>query len=164
MYLRQRGEPQTQMGGPSAVAGSGVAAAGGRVAYVAERDIVVVNPAKDEFDVALRGIRDEISHIERRFRQLDEQREEWESIVPHEYAPYQPLPAEKWNTYGVSLGLGDTDHEVISEAYEQANDFNHEMQTPPAAFGEDEPDLEGLRKAFRRARAVLDKLSSNRQR
>jgi hypothetical protein len=104
----------------------------------------------------LRRIRDEIGHLNRRFTQLDEQRKEWTSIWPGNHAPYQPLPAEQWNTYGAGLNLPQAQHEIVQEAYERANDFNHAMQRGPSAMGDPEPDLEGLREAFIQAARVID--------
>jgi hypothetical protein len=105
----------------------------------------------------LRAIRDEVKHIKRRFDQIDKSGDEWGTIRPPRHSLYQPLPAEKWNRHGVALMLPRGAHDVIQEAYERANDFNHEMQTPPTTFGDHpDPDLAGLREAFERAEAQLD--------
>jgi len=104
----------------------------------------------------LRRIRDEIGHYERRFGQLDKLREEWSSIWPGRHAPYQRLPADKWNDYGASLNLPQAHHDVVQEAYELANDFNVEMERGPSTFGDPEPDLEALREAFGEAKRVID--------
>jgi hypothetical protein len=108
----------------------------------------------------IRLVRDEIKHILRRLRQLDEQRREWNSIWPGEHAPYQLLPAEKWNAYGAGLNLPEVDHDAIQNTYELANDFNQRMQRGPVTFGDPEPDLDGLRQAFLQAEAILDSLHS----
>ena len=116
---------------------------------------------RSSLDEGLRRVKDEIGHIQRRFGQFDEQREEWDSIWPiKEVGPYRILPSEQWNRYGPSLGLSDPDHEAVREAYELANDFNHKMQAGPATFGTPEPDLEALRAAFRRAAEVVSPLAS----
>lgn len=103
----------------------------------------------------LRRISDEIRHIERRLGQLDQTRKEWGSIWPGDHAPYQPLPAEQWNLYGAALHLPQPDHDVVQETYELANDFNHHMERGPTAFGDPEPDLEGLRTAFEEATRII---------
>jgi len=108
----------------------------------------------------IRLVRDEIKHILRRLRQLDEQRREWNSIWPGSHAPYQLLPAEKWNAYGAGLNLPEADHDAIQNAYELANDFNQRMQRGPVVFGNPEPDLDGLRQAFLRAETIVDSLHS----
>lgn len=104
-----------------------------------------------------RSIRDEIRHIQRRFKQLDANEKEWGTIWPvKDLAPYQPLPSEKWNLFGPSLHLPQKEHDTVQEAYELANDFNHLMQRGPRHFGDDEPDLGSLRKVFDRAAAVIE--------
>jgi hypothetical protein len=141
---------------PSRKSAAQVAATGGRDAYAAGRDIVVSHPQPDEHPVALRAIRDEISHIERRIGQLEELRDAWDTLWPNDLAPYQPLPAERWNAYGAQLGLSDADHEIVRDAYEIANDFNQKMLAGPSAFQEPEPDLGAVKEAFAKARAVVD--------
>lgn len=129
--------------------------ASGRDSYAAGRDITIVESSSPGHAERLRWIRDEIAHIQRRFEQLERNREEWGSIWPIRQNPYQRLPAERWNAYGATLGLPETDHDVIQDAYELANEFNAKMETGPMTFGDPEPDLEGLQHAFNRAANAL---------
>jgi hypothetical protein len=108
----------------------------------------------------VRLLRDEIRHILRRLRQLDDQRKEWGSIWPGKHAPYQLLPADRWNAYGAGLNLPAADHDAIQDAYELANEFNQQMDRGPVAFGDPEPNLGALREAFLQAEAILDSLHS----
>jgi hypothetical protein len=132
------------------------AVAPGPPASNALRDLLLEEHAMGIRAQRLRAVRDEVKHIKRRFAQLEKNGHEWGTIRPHQHAPYQPLPAEKWNQHGVALMLPLGAHEVIQAAYEQANDFNHDMQTPQETFGEyPDPDLAVLRDAFGRAEAQL---------
>jgi hypothetical protein len=155
---------------PHPVAGRDANTAG-RDAYLAGRDINVgvgVQPAPQpatgpSWAERIRKIKDEIRHIKRRFGQLEKQREEWGSIWPGKHAPYQRLPAEQWNTHGVGLDLSQPDHDTIQQAYELENDFNTEMERGPRHFGDPDPDLDGLREAFRKAENVLDSVAVDHQ-
>jgi len=146
---------------PSANAGTGVgnqrAIASGRDSYAAGRDMTIVAPSTGpDRAERLRWVRDEVAHIQRRFVQLAQSQEEWGSIWPIRENPYQPLPAERWNAYGATLGLPETDHDVVQDAYEMANEFNVKMERGPVTFGDPEPDLDGLRHAFNRAASVVN--------
>jgi hypothetical protein len=126
-------------------------------ATVALRELLLEEHARGSRAQRLRAVGDEVKHIKRRLGQLEKSGAEWGTIRPHRLAPYQPLPAGKWNQHGVALMLPTAAHDVIQAAYEQANDFNHEMQTPQQAFGDyPDPDLAGLREAFERAEAQLE--------
>lgn len=154
------GEP-SDAAAPSANAGTGAGnqrgIASGRDSYAAGRDMTIVAPsAGPDRAERLRRVRDEVAHIQRRLEQLEQAREEWGSIWPIRENPYQPLPAERWNAYGASLGLPETDHDVVQDAYEMANEFNVKMGRGPATFGDPEPDLEGLRHAFDRAASAVN--------
>lgn len=154
------GEPDDTPG-PSVSAGSGAgnqrAIASGRDSYAAGRDITIVAPSADpDRAKRLRWVRDEVAHIQRRLGQLEQAREEWGSIWPTRESPFQPLPAERWNSYGASLGLPETDHDVIQDAYEMANEFNVTMGRGPSTFGDPEPDLESLQHAFDRAASAVN--------
>jgi hypothetical protein len=100
-------------------------------------------------------VRDEIRHILRRCDQIEDHENEWGTIRPVKGTTYQRLPSDRWNTYGASLQLPEADHQAIQDAYEMANDFNIAMENPPLVFGEPEPDLAGLRRAFERALDLL---------
>lgn len=144
-------------------------------ALAAGRDITVTyaSPASPtgknsiSGEVRARAVRDEMRHIQRRFRQLHDNAKEWGSIWPIKEAPYDPLPSEKWNAHNPYIELPDDRHDVIQEAYEGANDFNHVMQRGPRHFGDEEPDLEALEGKFESAYEALvkpDRLShSSRQ-
>jgi hypothetical protein len=146
------GEGHTVKGGRHAQAAGGDA-------YMAGRDIHI-NPLEDSRGLSraaqLRQVRDEIQHILRRCGQLEKHRKEWETVWPvKSFAPYQRLPAEKWNAHGAALHLPQEDHDLIQAAYELANDFNVVMERGPQTYGDPEPDLDGLRQAFEQAAAAL---------
>lgn len=105
--------------------------------------------------VALRQVRDEITHIKRRLDQREKLYEEWTSIYPTEHTPFDPLPADRWNMNGAALNLPDADHAVVREAYELANDFNQKILAGPSHMGDPDPDIKGLRVAFEKADEVL---------
>jgi hypothetical protein len=114
--------------------------------------------------VRSRKIKDEIGHIQHRLIQLTAQRDMTGSTWPLKERPYQILPAEKWNVYGTSLGLSEADHETVANAYELANDFNHEMLAGEGNLDGPEPPLDALREAFDRASAVLDVMNRSPER
>lgn len=153
------GSPAQQTRGDHSPAQS---ASAQRDSIQAARDVTIIQQgfqAQPDGSQRLRLIADEIRHIKRRFAQLDQQREEWSSIWPGTHAPYQPLPSEKWNLYGAALQLPQADHDLVQEAYELANDFNHHMLRGPSAFGDPEPDLEGVRRAFDEAEQIISALA-----
>ena len=100
----------------------------------------------------------EISTVQRELIRLSNRREiNGGSIWPVEH-PYKDLPTEQWMRHGSRLRLKDSDRKAISDAYEQALRFNHEMlvgETIIASSPQQEPDLDGLRDAFDQAGAVL---------
>lgn len=124
----------------------------GRDAFVAGRDLSIGEPRA----VRVRAVQGEIRRINARLDELERNRQEWQTILPHSHAPYGGLPSREWDRHGAAIGLPpDTAH-----AYDLASSFDAEMLRPWVTFGErPEPDLEALRAAFARATAELEGIS-----
>jgi hypothetical protein len=73
-----------------------------------------------------------------------------------ETGPYRILPAHAWHTHKGALGLDASAHEIVREAYEQANDFNNQMLAGPTTFGDPEPNLDELKVKFVTAATALE--------